>query len=146
MKNKKNKQAQTYDSLNMGFAKAMEISTYAGLLVMLAFGLLYLFGLPGFVEMKQAVANWNLPVSEFWKKIKGIEISGYSWFLLNLKKMDCLSMLGICFLALAPLISLITVLFKIKGQKLYFIFFIILTIEFIFAILKPIIMPGVGGH
>lgn len=134
------------DPLNLSFARAMELATYAGLVVMVIFGILYLVGLPGFVNMKLAVANWNLPVGEFWKEVQGIEIHGYSWFLTNLKGMDCLSMLGICLLALAPGLGLVAALVRSAGQKAYTIFFIILLIEFAFAILKPIIMPGVGGH
>ncbi|WP_038057338.1 hypothetical protein [Thermodesulfobacterium hydrogeniphilum] len=142
-----NKENKVYvDPLNITFAKFMEITTYIGLIVMVIFGLLYLFGLPGFVNMKHAISHWNLPVSKFWEEVKGIRVYGYSWFLTNLTAMDCLSMVGICILALAPLAGLVSGIFKTKGQKAYTIFFIILTIEFLFAILKPIIMPGVGGH
>ena len=140
------KEDKNYDPLNIRFAKTMEITTYIGLIIMIVCGLLYLFGLPGFVEMKQAIVNWHLPVSEFWKKTKEMEVHGYSWFFINLKKMDCLSMVGICFLALAPFVSLIAILPKTINQKLYFVFIIIMIIEFIFAIFKPIIMPTVGGH
>ncbi|MCD6490288.1 MAG: hypothetical protein J7K20_06160 [Thermodesulfobacterium sp.] len=142
--NKKNK--VYVDPLNITFAKFMEITTYIGLIIMIIFGLLYLFGLPGFVNMKHAISHWNLPVNKFWEEVKGIRVYGYSWFLTNLTAMDCLSMVGICILALAPLAGLVSGVFKTKGQKLYTIFFIILTIEFLFAILKPIILPSVGGH
>jgi len=134
------------DPLNISFARAMEITTYIGLAVMVIFGLLYLFGLSGFVDMEQAIANWNLPTSEFWKEVKGIEIHGYAWFLSNLKGMDCLSMLGICMLALAPFSALVASLARAGGQKAYIIFFLIMIAEFVFAVMKPIILPGVGGH
>ena len=134
------------DPMNTAFARVMELVTYLGLVVMVIFGLLYLFGLPGFADMKQVIANWHLSVSELWKELKGREIHGYSWFFSNLTKMDSLSMLGICILALAPFAAMIAALFRTGKQKAYTIFFIILILEFAFAILKPIIMPGVGGH
>ncbi len=134
------------DPLNLSFARVMELATYAGLAIMVIFGILYLVGISGFVDMKQAVANWNLPVTEFWKEVKGVEIHGYSWFLSHLTKMDSLSMLGICLLSLAPLLGLVAALLRAGGQKAYVIFFLIMIVEFVFAILKPIIMPGVGGH
>jgi len=134
------------DPLNIVFAKAMEITTYIGLIIMVVFGLLYLFNLHSFVNMKVAVNNWHLPVSTFWKEVKGVEIHGYHWFISNLPAMDCISEIGICILALAPLAGLVSGLFKTKEQKIYTILFLILIIEFLFAILKPIILPGVGGH
>ncbi len=140
------KQEVYIDPMNTAFARAMELSTYAGLAVMIVFGILYLLGFSGFVDMKQAIANWHLPVSEFWKEVKGIEIHGYSWFLSHLTSMDALSMVGVCILSLAPLLGLVAALFRSGGQKAFTIFYIILIIEFAFAILKPIILPGVGGH
>ncbi len=133
------------DPLNVAFARAMELTTYVGLAIMVIFGVLYLFNLPAFVDMKQAVSNWHLPVTKFWEEVKGTKVHGYKWFLTNLSAMDCLSQLGICILALAPFVGLIGAFFK-SSQKAYKIFFIIMIFEFLFAILKPIIMPGVGGH
>ena len=39
----------------------------------------------------------------FWKDVKGAEVNGYSRFLLNLNRIDSLSMVGISFLSLTPL-------------------------------------------
>ena len=74
------------DPANLVFAKAMEIVTYIGIAVMIVFGLLYLFGLSSFVDMKAAIAHWHLPVGKFWHEVAGIHISGYDWFLKNLTK------------------------------------------------------------
>ena len=135
------------DPANLVFAKAMEIMTYLGIAVMIIFGLLYLFGLSSFVDMKVAIAHWHLPVKEFWEQAVGIHIKGYDWFLNNLSSMDCLSMLGICILSLAPLVALIAAWPKAGAQhKVMYLLFLILVIEFVFAILKPIILPGLGGE
>ncbi len=143
---KKNDQVYV-DPINLIFAKAMEIVTWIGLVFMIIFGVLYLAGLPSFVNMKVAIANWHLPVGHFWEEVKSVHIHGYHWFLGNIHLMDCLSMVGICILALAPFASLVAALSKVGGQHKAFVFlFLILIVEFVFAILKPIIMPGVGGH
>ena len=135
------------DPANLVFAKAMEVVTYIGIAVMIIFGLLYLVGLSSFVDIKTAIAHWHLPVKEFWEEVAGIHIQGYSWFLKNLSKMDCLSMLGVCLLSLAPLASLVAAWPKAGAQhKVMFFLYLILIVEFVFAILKPIILPGVGGH
>ncbi len=135
------------DPANLVFAKAMEIVTYVGIAVMIVFGLLYLFGLSSFVDMKAAIAHWHLPVGKFWHEVAGIHISGYDWFLKNLTKMDCLSMLGICLLALAPLAGILAAWPKVGAtHKVLVLLFLILVIEYLFAIFKPIILPGVGGH
>ncbi len=135
------------DPANLVFARAMEIVTYIGIAVMIIFGILYLVGISPFVDIKSAIAHWHLPVKEFWEEAVGIHIKGYSWFLSHLSKMDCLSMLGICILSLAPLASLIAAWPKAGAQhKVMYLLFLILVLEFVFAILKPIILPGLGGE
>ncbi len=141
------KKDQVYvDPTNLIFARVMEVMTYIGIAVMIIFGLLYLFGLKAFVNMKSAVSHWHLPVGKFWEEVSGIHISGYSWFLTNLSSMDCLSMIGICILASAPLGAIVAAITKVGKYRVFVFLFLILIIEYVFAILKPIIMPGVGGH
>ncbi|NPA49812.1 MAG: hypothetical protein GXO20_07495 [Thermodesulfobacteria bacterium] len=135
------------DPANLIFAKVMEIVTYIGIAVMIIFGLLYLVGISSFVDIKAAIAHWHLPVVQFWQEVVGIHISGYDWFLKNLTAMDCLSMLGICILALAPFAAIIAAWPKVGAtHKVLVLLFFILVVEYLFAILKPIILPGVGGH
>ena len=135
------------DPANLVFAKAMEVVTYIGIAVMIIFGLLYLAGLSSFVDIKSAIAHWHLPVGQFWHEVVGIHISGYDWFLRNLTAMDCLSMLGICILALAPFVAIVAAWPKVGAtHKVLVLLFLILIIEYLFAIFKPIILPGVGGH
>jgi len=130
-------------SMNISFAKSMEVVTWIGIIVMVVFGILYLIGISSFIDIKDAINHWNLSTVEFWKQTKGIEISGYGWFLNNLSAMDCLSMLGICILSFAPLIAIIAVIPK-TSQRVYVILFLILAIEFLFAIIRPLIMAGGG--
>ena len=125
------------DPMNTTFAKVMEIFTWGGLIVMVIFGLLYLFGLSSYVSMPSAISHWGESASKFWEETKGIHISGYL-FLHHLNTVDCLSMVGISILALAPLFSVIGALFRAK--KVYVILLLILTAEFIFAIIRPLIM------
>ena len=135
------------DPANLIFARTMEIVTYIGIAVMIIFGLLYLFGLPAYVEMKDAIAHWHHPVGTFWHNVVGIHISGYNWFLKNLTCMDCLSMIGICILALAPFVAILAAWPKVGAtHRVLTLLFLILVVEYLFAILKPIILPGVGGH
>ena len=128
------------DPVNEAFAKATEIFTYLGIAVMIVFGLLYLVGLPGFVDMRQAVAHWQLSVDEFWRQIKGTPLYGYSWFLSHLNKMDCLSMIGIAILSFVPVFGFLAAIPKSRS-KAYTIFFLILVAGFVFAVIQPIVMP-----
>ena len=96
--------------------------------------------------MKVAISHWHLSAHDFWKTVKGTQIQGYAWFLSHITKMDCIAVTGMCIMALAPFAGLIASLIRSKGDKLFTLFFIILILEFAFAILKPIIMPNIGGH
>ena len=129
------------DPMNTTFARVMEIFTWIGLIVMVVFGLLYLFGLSSYVDMASVVNHWGDSASKFWEETKGIHISGYV-FLHHLNTMDCLSLIGISILALAPLFALVGALFRAKG--IYIVLLLILIAEFIFAIIRPLIMAGGG--
>jgi len=129
------------DSMNTSFARVMEIFTWIGLITMVIFGLLYLFDLNSYVSVASVISHWGNSESKFWQETKGIRISGYL-FLKHLNTVDCLSMVGVCILALAPLFSVVAALFRSK--KIYTILLLILTVEFIFAIIRPLIMGGGG--
>jgi len=131
------------DPMNTSFAKIMEIFTLIGLLVMVVFGILYIIGINPYVDMPSVVNNWGLSATKFWEETEGIHVKGYI-FLKHLNTMDCLSMIGIAILSLAPLASVIGSLFHSK-KKIYVILLLILIAEFIFAIIRPLIMAG-GGH
>lgn len=130
------------DPMNIAFAKIMEIFTLIGLLVMLIFGLLYIMGMNPYLNIASVINHWGLPASKFWSQTKGIQVKGYV-FLHYLNTMDCLSMLGICIMALAPLFSVLGAVLRARN-KIYTILLIILMAEFIFAIIRPIIMAAGG--
>ena len=130
------------DPMNTSFAKAMEVFTYIGLILMVVPGLMYICGAGGFVEVEDVIKYWDKSASEFWRELKGIDIKGYSWFLNNLSHMDCLSLVGIVFLALAPLAAIIVSIFRADTK--YKIILIIVVIEFVVAIVRPLITEAVG--
>ena len=130
------------DPMNTIFAKVMEIFTLIGLIVMIIFGLLYILGMSPYVDMSSVINHWGLPAGKFWEETKGIQVKGYV-FLKHLNTMDCLSMIGIAVLALAPLLSVLGALSRAKS-KIYIVLLLILTGEFIFAIIRPLLMAAGG--
>ena len=139
-----NGQEVKIDPINITFAKTMEKVTWVGIIVMLVFGVLYLAGISSFVDPQTAISHWGQPTGTFWQDVKGIEVHGYGWFFTNLSFMDCVSMLGICILAIAPLVAVISSIPKAAKEKTFVIFFIILSLEFLFAVVRPLIMAGGG--
>jgi len=131
------------DPMNTAFARTMEILTYIGLALMIAPGVAYIVSGTGYVKVEDAISHWDKPASEFWESVKGIEIKGYSWFLNNLSNLDCLSIIGIVVLAIAPLASIIAS--AIKADSKYKIILLIAVIEFVIAIVRPLFMQ-VTGH
>ncbi len=131
------------DPMNTTFAKTMEILTYIGLVVMIVPGIIYIVTGIGYVNTADAVENWGKSASEFWKATKGIEVHGYSWFLNNLTYFDCLSIIGIVILAITPLVSMIASITKADSK--YKVILLIVVIEFIVAIVRPLFMH-VTGH
>lgn len=130
------------EPMNVIFARTMEILTLGALLLMAIPGMAYVFGTKGFVGVASAYHNWSQPLSQFWEATKGINISGYGWFLKDFRDLDCLSLDGILVLALIPLVCVIVSILK-TDIKYRFIFGII-SIEFVFAIIRPLL--GAVGH
>ena len=130
------------DPMGIAYAKAMEILTYVGLAMMLIPGVLYLFGISPFADVNTVALHWGEPASMFWKNIHDMEVHGYSWFLHYITNMDMLCIAGVAVLAMVPLFSLIASALKAKGP--YKPLMILLILEFAFAIVKPLILGGVG--
>ncbi len=128
------------EPMNYVFGRIMEILTIVGLIAMFIPGIIYVITGKGFLSREIVVKYWGLKASAFWQKVMGIKVFGYSWFLNHLGTMDCLSILGVCILAVTPLICLIGA--EIKADSKYKILIGILIIEFLFAIARPILM----GH
>ncbi len=131
------------DPMNTSFARTMEILTYIGLILMIVPGIIYILTGVGYVDTVKVVENWGKSAGEFWKATKNIEIRGYSWFLNNLVYFDCLSIIGIVVLAMAPLLSIIAAV--VRADMKYKIILLIVVIEFIIAIIRPLFMH-VTGH
>ena len=130
------------DPMNAVFVRTMEILTWVGLALMAMPGIAYIFGVTGFVGVSLACQNWYEPASLFWETIKGDKMSGYAWFIDDPSDVDCLSLIGVLVLALVPLASI--VMTAIKADRKYRIILGIVALEFIFGILRPIIMGGVS--
>jgi len=131
------------DPINIVFARVIEILTYIGIVLMIVPGVIYVISGSGLVDVKEAVANWDKSVKDFWIDTKKMEIRGYNWFLTNLHYFDCLSIVGVVILALAPLIAIIASITKADFK--YKIMLSIVIIEFIIAIVRPLIV-SVTGH
>lgn len=131
------------DPINIVFARVIEILTYIGIVLMIVPGVIYVISGSGLVDVKEVVANWDKSVKDFWIDTKKMEIRGYNWFLTNLHYFDCLSIVGVVILALAPLIAIIASITKADFK--YKIMLSIVIIEFIIAIVRPLIV-SVTGH
>lgn len=134
------KEEVVVDPMNVRFARVMEVITWIGLILMIVSGIAYLISGAGFVDVNSALEHWGDPSSTFWKETKGIEIHGYSWFFGNLRYMDCLSLVGVVLLAGTPLLSTIAAITKADSK--YKIILGALVIEFVFAIMRPLIAGG----
>ncbi|MBS3763585.1 MAG: hypothetical protein KGZ25_09825 [Planctomycetes bacterium] len=123
------------------FGSVMQAVAYAGLGLLLVFGLLYLFGFFGAtVSPEECMMHWDEPATVFWQETKGGDVDGYGWFLTNLTGMDSLSLLGVALLALCPVIALGMALFH--APRLYIFIFVVLILEFIFIVIRPLIFSG----
>ncbi len=128
------------EPMNYIFGRIMEILTIIGLIAMFVPGIIYIITGKGYLSRDVVVKYWDLKASAFWEKVMGVKVFGYSWFLNHLSATDCLSIIGVCILAITPLISLFGA--EIKADKKYKILIGILILEFLFAIFRPILM----GH
>jgi hypothetical protein len=113
------------------------ICSTIGLTVVVVFGLLYLFGLNQRYDVDLVTRNWDRPAGEYWRKVRGREAEGYSWFLSDLPASDSLSMLGIAVLSLVPLIGVFALI--LRADPLHRILLILLAVEFLYAILHPLL-------
>jgi hypothetical protein len=130
------------DPMNIVFARIMEVITYVGLAVMIATGVAYMGGVSPFVEPSKAISNWDKPAVVFWEETKGITIHGYSWFLNNLSFMDCISVLGVAIMSLAPLFSIIGCITRADSK--YKLLLAVVVVEFVVSIVRPLVMHVTG--
>lgn len=130
------------EPMNARFAKTMEILTLACLILVVVPGLAYIILTSGFVGVNSAYHHWGQPAYQFWEATKGIKISGYAWFLEDLADMDCLTLVGVLVLALIPVLSIVSAMFKMDRK--YKIICVIIIIELVIAIIRPILIGGIG--
>lgn len=115
----------------------MRILTWAGLIMLVLFGVFYLSGIYATYDTALIIQHWDKPASQFWLEVRGEEAYGYGWFLSFLPSMDSLAMTGIMLLAFTPLITLLFMVWKMKG--LYLILLIVLIVEFLFSVFRPLL-------
>ncbi|MBO8181954.1 MAG: hypothetical protein H0Z28_04065 [Archaeoglobus sp.] len=132
----------TIDPLNRIFGDVMRTVCNVGLAVIIIASALYFLGIYPGDNPNLEVLKWNEPASAFWKDVKGIDLNGYSWFLSDVMDPEDIVILGTTFLALTPLIGFMFAIPKSHGAMRVLLF--IITIEFVYAILRPLLM-NVGG-
>jgi len=130
------------DGMSQTFIRVMEFLTVIGLVVMIIPAIGYFAGIRQFVDVKETVRHWDKPASKFWEETRQINVDGYSWLRDNITYTDCLSILGIIVLMLAPLLSIIAAIPKSEG--IYALLFLVLAIEFLIAVLRPLFMQMIG--
>ena len=123
-------------SINKTFARVMRTLTWAGLIILVVFGILYLSGVNATYDASLLMQYWDKPASQFWLEVKGQETQGYTWFLSSIPSMDSLAMTGIGLLLLTPLITFLFIVWKMKG--IYLILTIVLIVEFLFSVFWPL--------
>jgi hypothetical protein len=131
------------DPMNDRFARVMTIFGWIGLGIVAVCGILYIFNLDPFITRSAAIANWGSPAGQFWEDA-GVQTGGYTWLFDNFKYTDCLTMFGIAILAFAPLLSVLATIPRC-AQKTYSFLMVIVSVELVFAITRPLIMAGAGG-
>lgn len=131
------------DPMNERFARVMTVFGWIGITIVGICGILYIFNLDPFITRAAAIANWGDPSSQFWQNA-GVQTGSYTWLFDNLRYTDCLTMCGIAILALAPLLSVLATVPRC-AHKTYSFLMIVVSIELVFAITKPLFMGGTGG-
>jgi hypothetical protein len=132
------------DPINKLFGDVMKTICNIGLAVIIISAGLYFLGVFPGDNPDLEVLKWSEPAKNFWKDTRGIEINGYSWFLSNPADPENIVILGIAFLALTPLVGFLMTIPKSHGALR--ILLVIITIEFIYAIIRPLISTVGGAH
>jgi hypothetical protein len=126
-----------YASINKTFARVMRILTWSGLIVLVVFGVLYLLGVNNAYDRSLVMQHWDKPASRFWPSVSGRDVEGYAWFLSYIPNMDSFAMTGIVLLMLTPLITILFVVWRMRG--IYLMLLIVLIAEFLFSVLRPLL-------
>ncbi|AEA46423.1 hypothetical protein [Archaeoglobus veneficus] len=130
------------DPVNKIFAEVMRIMCNVGLAIILFSAALYFTGVNPSDNLNMEVMKWSEPATKFWKDVKGIGVHGYTWFLSSFTDPENGVVIGTSILALTPLIGFVLTIPRTKGTLR--LLFIVITIEFLYAIIRPLIM-NIGG-
>ncbi|WP_290596608.1 MULTISPECIES: hypothetical protein [unclassified Archaeoglobus] len=132
------------DFVNSIFADVMRVMCNVGLMLIVLFSMFYFAGINPSDNLNLEVQKWSNSASTFWKEVKGIDAKGYSWFLTNLLDPENDIILSVVLLALTPVVGLITAIPRASGMLR--IIFLIITIEFVYAIFRVLISQTPAGH
>lgn len=128
------------DHVSERFVRVIEIISNVGLIVMLLAGIAYFVDLPDCANPQALVRNWHKPASQFWMDTQQLEINGYSWFASDLQCAANISIVGMVIMMLAPFFAMLAAIPLSSG--IYVVFFVLLAIEFVVAVTRPIISGG----
>lgn len=129
------------DPISERFVRIMEIFAFIGMVGMMVAGIAYFVGPSRFVPIEAVVQYWDRPAREFWTLIGESEPGGYACFLKHLNYADSLSILGVLFLMLTPMLSILAAIPKSRG--IHMILFLILVFEFVVAMLRPLYLYAI---
>ncbi|NLS79527.1 MAG: hypothetical protein GXY76_19940 [Chloroflexi bacterium] len=124
------------DPSSVKFVRAMEVLTIIGMTIVIGAGLAYFAGWGQCTPFETVVANWHLPVAEYWEMTRGAESQGYGWIIHNLRCAARVVLVGMAVLMTAPLVAVLAML-PTKG--IYRWFYIVLALELIAASLMPLL-------
>jgi hypothetical protein len=127
------------EDINVIFSRIVGVITYAGLILILVSSILYVLDVNTYVNPDKVVETWHLPAKKFWKENIGSELTGF--YFDKMIYSDMLIIGGIVLLAIAPVLGLISILFKTRGAIR--LLCLIAILEFLFAILRPLMQAGV---
>jgi hypothetical protein len=127
------------EDINLIFSRIVMVITYIGLVVILISSILYMLDINPYVNPDRVVETWHLPAKKFWKQNVGHELSGFYFDKIEYSDMMVIS--GITILAMAPILGLIAIFFRTRGFVR--ILCLIAILEFLFAIVRPLIQTGI---
>jgi hypothetical protein len=130
------------DFVNRIFGDVMRTVCNIGLAVILLSAALYFAGINPNDNLNVEVMKWNEPATAFWKDVKGISVNGYSWFLSTFTDPESDVVIGISLLALTPLLGFLFAIPRTKGALRLLL--LVITIEFLYTIIRPLI-TNIGG-
>jgi hypothetical protein len=123
--------------LNSSFASAVRVLSLCGMVVLVVAGILYFTGWNVRYDAETVLGSEEKSADEFWRALRGQEVSGYGWFVATLPATDSLCTLGIALLAATPLCTLLYVARQARGANLVFI--AVLVVECLFIVFLPVL-------